>query len=291
MNFAEKLKELRKRKGLSQEQLAEEIGVSRQAITKWETGSGLPDIENIKILAELFKMTIDNLILEGTEVDAEESHPYESETVYDIDMNKHFDIHADGVKEIQVISGKDEKLHIKMVSDSIASLEQVYKIKLEENRSKLDILINKKPELSEKQAKEEVKILVMLPEKYSRHCEIEGTAQVINVNNLTLDCLEFDGRADRIYAKNFKGSLEFNTLSDTEVFAEKMNGRIELYLIKATALLHITEKDSFRTVVKGRKNKVYYLKQNQPCEPFDSASSDNEICLRGSQAELTIDLI
>ena len=79
MNFAEKLKELRKKKGYSQEQLAEEIGVSRQAITKWETGSGLPDIENIKILAELFKMTIDELIVEGTSVSNEVSHQYESE--------------------------------------------------------------------------------------------------------------------------------------------------------------------------------------------------------------------
>lgn len=38
MNFGEKLKEIRKTQGLSQEQLAEKIGVSRQAITKWETG-------------------------------------------------------------------------------------------------------------------------------------------------------------------------------------------------------------------------------------------------------------
>ena len=44
MNFADKLKELRKQKGISQEQLAEKIYVSRQAITKWESGNGIPDI-------------------------------------------------------------------------------------------------------------------------------------------------------------------------------------------------------------------------------------------------------
>lgn len=47
MTFAEKLKELRKQKGISQEQLAEKIYVSRQAITKWESGNGIPDIENL----------------------------------------------------------------------------------------------------------------------------------------------------------------------------------------------------------------------------------------------------
>ena len=46
MNFSEKLKLKRKEFGMSQEQLAEKIGVSRQAITKWETEGGLPDIES-----------------------------------------------------------------------------------------------------------------------------------------------------------------------------------------------------------------------------------------------------
>lgn len=45
MTFAEKLKSIRKKAGLSQEQLAEKLGVSRQAVTKWETETGIPDIE------------------------------------------------------------------------------------------------------------------------------------------------------------------------------------------------------------------------------------------------------
>ena len=47
MTFAEKLKSIRKQIGMSQELLAEKIGVSRQAVTKWETGAGIPDIENM----------------------------------------------------------------------------------------------------------------------------------------------------------------------------------------------------------------------------------------------------
>lgn len=59
MDFSEKLKQIRNNEGISQEQLAERIGVSRQAVTKWETGKGLPDIENMTILAEIFKVTLD----------------------------------------------------------------------------------------------------------------------------------------------------------------------------------------------------------------------------------------
>ena len=54
MNFAEKLKELRKQKGISQEQLSEKIYVSRQAITKWENGNGIPDITNLIAISNLF---------------------------------------------------------------------------------------------------------------------------------------------------------------------------------------------------------------------------------------------
>ncbi len=59
MTFAEKLKSIRKQAGMSQEQLAEKLGVSRQAVTKWETDAGIPDIENIMAISALFDISID----------------------------------------------------------------------------------------------------------------------------------------------------------------------------------------------------------------------------------------
>lgn len=64
MTFAEKLKTIRKQLGMSQEQLADKLGVSRQAITKWETNIGIPDIENLIAISKLFNMTIDELLFE-----------------------------------------------------------------------------------------------------------------------------------------------------------------------------------------------------------------------------------
>ena len=61
MTFAEKLKTLRKQAGMSQEQLAEKLRVSRQAVTKWETDGGIPDIENIMAISTLFDISIDDL--------------------------------------------------------------------------------------------------------------------------------------------------------------------------------------------------------------------------------------
>ena len=54
---------LRRRENLTQEQLAEIIGVSRQAIAKWEKGESMPDLENCVALAKAFDVTVDDLIL------------------------------------------------------------------------------------------------------------------------------------------------------------------------------------------------------------------------------------
>ena len=65
--LSEKIKELRKKKGLTQEELANALNVSRQAITKWESGDGSPDIENLKNIALYFHVSVDYLIDSTTE--------------------------------------------------------------------------------------------------------------------------------------------------------------------------------------------------------------------------------
>lgn len=62
MKFNENLKYLRKRENLTQEELAEKLNVSRQTITKWESGNSLPDIEKIKEIAYIFSVSVDSLI-------------------------------------------------------------------------------------------------------------------------------------------------------------------------------------------------------------------------------------
>ena len=62
MTFGEKLKEARKESGLSQEQLAEKMSVSRSAIAKWETDKGMPDVNNLKVIAQLLNVSVDDLL-------------------------------------------------------------------------------------------------------------------------------------------------------------------------------------------------------------------------------------
>ena len=69
MTLGEKIKEARKQCGLSQEQLAEKMAVSRSAVAKWEANNGLPDVENLKTLATLLNVSIDYLLDIGAPID------------------------------------------------------------------------------------------------------------------------------------------------------------------------------------------------------------------------------
>lgn len=62
MEFNQKLQELRKQRGLTQEELAESLYVSRTAISKWESGRGYPSIDSLKAIAKFFSVTVDTLI-------------------------------------------------------------------------------------------------------------------------------------------------------------------------------------------------------------------------------------
>lgn len=62
MEFNEKLQELRKSRGLTQEELAEALFVSRTAISKWESGRGYPNLDSLKEISKYFSITIDELL-------------------------------------------------------------------------------------------------------------------------------------------------------------------------------------------------------------------------------------
>ena len=62
IKFGEKLKQYRKEKNLTQDELSAKIGVSSQAVSKWEKGECLPDVYNLKLLGQIFKISVDSLL-------------------------------------------------------------------------------------------------------------------------------------------------------------------------------------------------------------------------------------
>ena len=197
MDFSEKLKQIRKSEGISQEELAERIGVSRQAVTKWETGKGLPDIENMTILAEIFKVTLDELV-SGNLPEKGGAAQYTSETAYDIDVNTHFDINAGSVRDITVSGGDDEKLHVIFSSETAEDIGSVFKVRLDSRKNKLDVECLRKDKMSRYEAQENVSVKIVLPKQLTDHCEISAQARLLCISSLDIRRIEYDGSADSV---------------------------------------------------------------------------------------------
>lgn len=70
MTLGEKIKLLRTKKGMTQEAFAEKLDVSRSAIAKWETNNGVPEISNLKMLSQIFDVSIDALLEDNGSIEA-----------------------------------------------------------------------------------------------------------------------------------------------------------------------------------------------------------------------------
>lgn len=111
MTIGEKIKLLRNEKGITQEILAEKLKVSRSAIAKWESNSGVPEVSNLILISKLFDISIDELIDDAKEI---KSPKGKTNKTFDISeyVGKYYNIELngwnDGVFDILIV-GEDEK--------------------------------------------------------------------------------------------------------------------------------------------------------------------------------------
>lgn len=111
MTIGDKIKLLRTEKGITQEALAENLNVSRSAIAKWETNSGVPEVSNLKIISKLFDISVDELIDDTKIIKTTES---KDDKIFDYSeyAGKYYDIELigwnDGVFD-SIIIGEDEE--------------------------------------------------------------------------------------------------------------------------------------------------------------------------------------
>ncbi|MCL2757510.1 MAG: helix-turn-helix domain-containing protein [Coriobacteriia bacterium] len=287
MNFSEKLRTLRKQYKFSQEQLAEKIGVSRQAITKWETDGGLPDIENLMAIAALFSISIDELLSNEKLAYTVSEYAYESTTEFDIDRLSHFDIHAPGAQEVSVTVTDDEKMRIRLASNVLQALAQNYKVKLDEHRNRLDVDIRQSEKSSEAEGKEALSIHICLPARFCSEVELSAIADVLRLDGLTCP-FELSGKVRKVDIKAVQGTIALNCNTDMVIYADALPAALEINQINATSTLHIPQGSKFYTRIKGESNKVIFMQDGKPTGYQGDADAANRIELAGMNAELTV---
>lgn len=283
-----RIRELRKQAKLSQEMMAEKIGVSRQAITKWETGLGVPDIENLVVIADLFKLSLDELM--GRDIEHEtlaKDYLYESVTEYDIDGKKDFDISFMGANKLKLYAYEGEKVKVILLSDTISDIQNELKTKIDDIKRKIDIDIKRVGNLSETVAKNELTIKILIPQLYMGEVELNGNTNILELKNLELDNIEFSGKSKEIALENIKSHIEIDTNEDAKLYVKNVEGALDINQLSATSKLYIASTDEFGFVTKGVLNKVL-CKQDMLNIKEVSEEPKLVIELNGIKSELSI---
>lgn len=288
MTFAERLKSIRKQAGMSQEQLAEKLGVSRQAVTKWETDAGIPDIENIMAISALFDISIDELLSNERGAKKPTDYIYESITEYDIDEPKRYDMKFGGAKQFQLSGYEGEKIHVRLASNTLSTLLSDFKVKIDDIRKRIDVDVNRRNGVSEAMAKEAVSIFVQIPSPYIGKIECAVNAETVEIRSLECDSIELDVKTPNIVLEDVSGTVEIDCSLDMEVVCHSLKGEVAINQVSATSRIRIPEDAVFTAVTKGIGTSISYEKDGRQTERFDTPDAENIIELNGIKSELVI---
>jgi len=256
MDFSDKLKELRKSKKMSQEQLAEKLYVSRQAITKWENGNGLPDIENIIAIGALFNTSLDDLLHEEKSLLSKHDFLYESRTEYDLDEEKSLDIKTGAAHEVIVEKTTEEKIQIILASHKLVNLRQQLKVKIKENKKYMDVNVKHSSNLTDIQLMEELFVIIKIPQCFVAKIEIDGKLINLRIRDINFDNLEFNGRIKEGYLTNCSGHVELDTSSDVVFTTDNFKGKVDFNQLHANSILNIKNGNCYLRRIGSRNHFV-----------------------------------
>lgn len=275
MTLGETIKYYRTQLNLSQTELGDRIGVSRKAVTKWETDTGIPDINNIQTLAKVFQISIDTL-LSYEHVQS----LYKSKIEYDLAQPMDFDINLSSLGDVLIEGYEGEKLIITLSSSIYKDLQKDFKIKLDENKARLDIDLETK-EYVTKDQRRTVNISILLPIHYIHKLECDVLPTSMSVSHIHSDSIELDIKTSSLKLMDISGHIEINCNIDMVITIDAVHGKLDLNSVRCSSQLNITSSCLFNTITKGIKTKIIYAGD------IDE-DSGNQIELNGIMSELVI---
>ena len=288
VSLEEQIKHYRKQAGLSQEKMAEKIGVSRQAITKWENGTGTPDITNLMAIADFFQISVDELLSNEKSDKKQSDYVYESRTEYDIDGKKNYDIKLGGAHAVDLKAYDGEKIVVALFSNIYKNLRADYKVKIDDIKNRIDVDLNRLNGASETDAKENLIISIFIPVKYVRKIELSVNAGTLNITDIENELIEIDGKIGEITLQGNKSEIEIDSNLDMQIKVLSHEGALEINQLSATSRLISPADYRFRSAKKGIATHIYYERQGKKVDDFSEDEADNYIELNGIKSELVI---
>ncbi|MBQ4370545.1 MAG: helix-turn-helix transcriptional regulator [Oscillospiraceae bacterium] len=288
MTFAEKLKTARKTAGMSQEALSEKLGVSRQAVTKWETGRGIPDVDNMMVISNLFGISVDEFLSHEKEAIVRKGYLFESRTDYDIDGWKHFDFKLGGAHILKLKGVDGEKIGVRLASNELEGIGNDFKVKIDDIKNWADVEIKRQNKMTQAIAKEHLIIELLVPRRFVSDMEIEINCGEVEICGVVCDRIDFKGKIGKLSIDSMEGFVTVESNLDMDISLGNYSGTFGLNQVSATSRLIVPADYKFRTIVKGIGNSVSYESEGVECKDFSSNRSENAIEFNGLKSELVI---
>ena len=203
---------------------------------------------------------------------------YESRTEYDLDSPKRIDLKIGTAHEVIIEKTNDEKIQVLAASNKLAFLAQQVKVKIDENKRIMDVIVKHSSDLSEIAALENLFILVRIPVKFVADIEVSGEFENLKVRDIIYDDIEFDGKAKNVFVTNAGGHLELNTNSNLKVEVNAAHGKIDLNHFHAVSKLKFAEGQNYYLKNAGRFTRFVDAngkllagkrEKDDPAEPVD----------------------
>lgn len=262
-----RIRELRKAMGLSQDALAERLGVSRQAVTKWETDAGIPDVENLMGLANLFGLSMDELL--GRVMDThpagcipEDSWPANRYLVERaVNCMKDFDINVGGARRVALVGSPDPVITVRLMAASLEVIDSLFEVIIDdEGRDCIDIDIRRCAGITEAQAKEELAVYLAVPAVFARHIELNAHTEDLSLAALMAEnCanVEVGGKLRRIELDHVGGHVEIDSNVDLEVSCPHgLPRQLDINQIHAISRLEVPPQTRLYPRAKGLGNRI-----------------------------------
>ena len=282
MKLSEKIKSLRKGAGLSQEEFGARLNVSRQAITKWESGEGLPDIGNLLTLSRMFNLSLDDLLSEEKAL-AEKLFLYESRVEYDIDALMDFDIHLSDAAEVSVSGNSGEKLEVVLYSNEIADLSHLLKVRIDSGGRGADIDLHRQDGITKTLCRKALNIDIRLPQRYVRKVEVAASVGIFNLRHLEYEKFEFGSKAEEVTLSEISGKTELDINNDVVIRAGSFSGSLSLNQLNSVSTIYLSKDKAVAARCKGIRTRLI-------CDTPEAFKDDapDVLELNGFHSELSV---
>ena len=297
--LGDKIRGLRCAMGLSQEGLAERLHVSRQAVTTWETGAGVPDVENLMGIADVFGLSMDELlgrVLETRPVGdvVLDGYPTNvSRTEYDIDRVKDYDINLGAARSVVLQGVPDEKLVVCLSSQDIEAVASSFKVRIDDGDERIDVDVRRAPGVSETLTREVLDVYLGIPATLVRRIELAVNAGKVEARALLaegFEDLELGGRLHRVMVEDVDAHVEIDSNEDLIVECPKgLPPRLDVNQLRASSRLVVPAGTVLNCRARGLGTQVFMGDGVENRIGGDGDCAVPGVELNGVRSELTVE--